>query len=194
MVRASRNPVTSFTYSEFDHALQGAGSGVEAAEAHGCLSGALCAEASFAAAEWAAEILPDEGDEPSAPELLDMLAEIRDATMAALSGGEMTFEPMLPEDPGSLDDRVRALACWCSGFLYGLGRGGTLKQLPGDLGEILDDFSEISRATIDGDEASDQAERDYAELVEFVRASVLLAWEELAPQRAGPSSPGTQRH
>jgi uncharacterized protein YgfB (UPF0149 family) len=186
--------MTSVTYGEFDHALQGAGSGVEAAEAHGCLSGALCVEAAFPVAEWAAEILPHEAGEPVAPGLLDLLAVVRDATVAALSGGEMAFEPMLPDDSGSLDERVNALAGWCSGFLYGLGRGGTLKELPGDLGEVLNDFSEISRATIDGDEAGEQAERDYTELVEFVRASVLLAWEELAPQRAGPSSPGTQKH
>lgn len=186
--------MSSFTYGEFDRALQGAGSGVEAAEAHGCLSGALCAEAAFPAAEWAAEILPGEDDEPVAPGLLELLGVIRNATAEALSGGEMAFEPLLPDDADPLDARVRALSCWCSGFLYGLGRGGTLKQLPGDVGEILEDFSEISRATIENDEAGEQAERDYAELVEFVRASVLLAWEELAPLRESPSAPGTRKH
>jgi uncharacterized protein YgfB (UPF0149 family) len=173
------------SYDELDRALDDAGSDVDAAEAHGCLCGALCAEATFPVAEWAVEILPGDEVEPLPPGVMDLLEAIRESTLATLAGGQMTFEPMLPLDAGPLDDRVRALATWCSGFLYGLGRIGALRQLPGDLDEILADFSEISRASVGPEEGGEQGERDYAELVEFVRAGVQLAWEELAPRRAG---------
>jgi uncharacterized protein YgfB (UPF0149 family) len=39
------------SYDELDRALDDAGSDVDAAEAHGCLCGALCAEATFPVAE-----------------------------------------------------------------------------------------------------------------------------------------------
>ncbi len=178
------------SYGDLARALEDAGSDLGAAEAHGCLCGALCAEASFPAAEWAAEILPDEEAEPLPPGVMELLEGVRESTLETLAGGQMTFEPMLPLDTGPLDSRVRELATWCSGFLYGLGRVGALGPLPGDLDEILADFSEISRASVGPEEGGEQSERDYAELVEFVRAGVQLAWEELAPRRAGrPTGP-----
>lgn len=182
------------TYDEFDRSLAEAGSGVEAAEAHGCLCGALCAEESFQVAEWAVEILPDDAEAAATLGLVESLVQIREDTLATLAGDEMTFQPMLPPDTGPLDGRVRALAAWCSGFLYGLGRSGRLGQLPGDLEEIMRDFSEISRAAIADAEAGDEAEGDYTDLVEFVRASVQLAYEELAPQRALPAAAAGTRH
>lgn len=182
------------TYGELDRALTEAGSDVDAAEAHGCLCGALCAQAGFPAAEWAAEILPDEDSGPLPAEVMELLEAVREATVESLSAGQMAFEPMLPLDTGTLDTRVAALATWCSGFLYGMGRVGTPTGLPGGLDEILGDFSEIARASIGPDEGSEEAERDYAELVEFVRASVLLTWEELAPRRDGQQAGDGQTH
>jgi len=173
-------------YAELDEALRDVASGVEASEAHGCLCGALCTDAAFPAAEWAAEVLPDEDDGAAGARpdrLIALLGELRETTVAALAGDEMAFQPMLPHDEAPLEERVRALAAWCAGFLYGLGRSGVLDKLPGDLGEIMQDFSEISRAALVAGESGEAAERDYAELVEFVRASAQLAWEELAPQR-----------
>lgn len=175
------------SYTELARALGDAGSDVAASEAHGCLCGALCADESLPAAEWAAEILPDEEAGPLPADSLDLLDAVRRDTLDSLAGGDMTFQPMLPLDSGSLDSRVRALAAWCSGFLYGLGRLGGGAPLPGDLEEILADFSEISRAVLAEDDQGEEAERNYAELVEFVRASVLLAWEELGPRRSGPA-------
>jgi uncharacterized protein YgfB (UPF0149 family) len=182
------------TYVDFDRSLQEAGSGVEAAEAHGCLCGALCVEQGFPAAEWALEVLPDDAVDSTAGPLLESLGSLRDETLATLGGGDMDFQPLLPRDSEPLEARVRALAAWCSGFLYGLGRSGALDQLSGDLDEILRDFSEIARAGVATTETGDQAERDYMELVEFVRASVLLAYEELTPQRARLAATSGGRH
>jgi uncharacterized protein YgfB (UPF0149 family) len=174
--------MSSSSYFELERSLADAGSDIDAAEAHGCLCGALCAEADFSAAEWAAEILPDEASENSAALLLQLLDTIREETLAALVGDELRFQPLLPPEDEELDERVRALAAWCAGFLYGLGRSGA-RELPGDLPEIMNDYSEISRAGVATGDGGEQAERDYAELVEFVRASAQLAYEELAPQR-----------
>jgi len=186
--------MSNAAFVDLDRCLGTVGSGVDASEAHGCLCGALCAQPGFPATEWAAEVLPDDAAGAAAVPLLELLSELREATLAALSGDEMDFRPLLPADTDPLDERVRGLASWCSGFLYGLGRSGMLDRLPGDLGEILSDFSEISRATLAWGEGGEEAERDYAELVEFVRASVQLAYEELAPQRARAAATGERNH
>jgi uncharacterized protein YgfB (UPF0149 family) len=181
-------------YSELDRSLAAAASGVEASEAHGCLCGALCLDEAFPATEWATEVLPDDAPAEVAASLARLLAEIREGTLGSLAGDDLDFQPLLPEDARPLDERVRALAAWCGGFLYGLGRSGGPGELAGDLEEILQDFSEISRASLAGDQAGEEAERDYAELVEFVRASVQLAYEELRPQRERDAAARRQEH
>lgn len=180
------------THDELAQALLAAGSAVAAAELHGSLSGALCADARAVPADWAEEILPDHAEAASATAVRQLLEEIIGQTGAALAGGEMTFAPLLPADDATLDTRVAALAEWCGGFLYGIGRCGPFSQPGADLDEILRDFAEIARAAVDEGEQGEEAERDFSELVEFVRASVQLAYEELAPLRARRGSPARQ--
>jgi len=186
--------MSNAAYLDLDRCLGTVRSGVDASEAHGWLCGALCAQPVFPATEWAAEVLPDDADAAAATPLLELLSELRQATLASLAGDDMDFQPLLPADTDPLDQRVRALASWCGGFLYGLGRSGMLDRLPDDLGEILNDFSEISRAALAAGEGGDEAEGNYAELVEFVRASVQLTFLELAPRRAQAAAPGERNH
>ena len=102
----------------------------------------------------------------------------------------MEFEPLLPDDEQPLNGRANALALWCTGFLYGLGTGhiSDLEALNGDVGEIVRDFTEISRATGDDADADESNEQAYAELVEFIRVAAQVVFEELLPlRRAGLS-------
>jgi hypothetical protein len=94
----------------------------------------------------------------------------------------MEFEPLLPDDEQPLNGRANALALWCTGFLYGLGTGqiSDLEALNGDVGEIVRDFTEISRATGDDADADESNEQAYAELVEFIRVAAQVVFEELA--------------
>jgi uncharacterized protein len=55
--------------------------------------------------------------------------------------------------------------------------------LPGEAGEVVRDFAEITRAGVDADEEQESNESAYAELVEFVRVGVQLLFEELASAR-----------
>jgi uncharacterized protein YgfB (UPF0149 family) len=108
-------------------------------------------------------------------------------TSQALGGQSMEFAPLLPDDETPLPQRVRALIAWCTGFLYGLGAGGlpAPEHIPGEIGEVLKDFTELTRAS-DLDptvEEQESAEADYVELVEYVRAGTQLVFEELAPLR-----------
>lgn len=173
------------THLQVERAFALAGSPVEAAEAHGCLAGALCAVAAFRFEHWLAEIMPE--DEEADDALRAQLQAVFHETTQALGGQEMAFAPLLPDDDSAFPVRVRALSDWCAGFLYGLGAGRLppLDQVPGAVGEVLKDFTEITRASDEQPppEEIESAEADYTELVEYVRAGAQLVYEELAALR-----------
>jgi len=175
-------------YDDVAQALAGAGSAVHASEAHGCLCGAVCVRRDYGLAEWTDEIFPDGAGRDD-----DRLHAVRTRTAAALAGGQMEFEPLLPGDEHPLADRVDALGAWCHGFLYGFGASGTAggAQLPDDVTEILSDLAKFSQAGAVGSESPEVEEDAYIELVEFVRAAVQLVYDELAALRASQPPPST---
>jgi len=175
-------------FDDVAQALAGAGSAVHASEAHGCLCGAVCVRRDYGLAEWTDEIFPEGAGRDD-----DRLAAVRARTAAALAGGQMEFEPLLPDDEQPLADRVDALGAWCHGFLYGFGASGTAggAQLPDDVAEILSDLAKFSQAGAVGSESPEVEEDAYIELVEFVRAAVQLVYDELAALRASQPPPST---
>jgi uncharacterized protein YgfB (UPF0149 family) len=139
--------------------------------------------APYSLQDWINEILPDGA--ALSEESAAMLERVFTATASSFGEQGMRFEPLLPDDEEPLNGRANALALWCTGFLYGLGTGqiADLEALNGDVGEIVRDFTEISRATGDDAEADDSNEQAYAELVEFIRVAAQVVFEELLPLR-----------
>ncbi|NJD32541.1 MAG: UPF0149 family protein [Gammaproteobacteria bacterium] len=174
--------IDKVVFDDVARALAAAGSTVHAAEAHGALCGALCARREYAVEEWFEEILPDESGRDGRA-----LADLHAASVTALAGEELEFQPLLPDDEQPLDARVEALGAWCQGFLYGFGAAGTVNRdaLPEDVPEVLADLAQISHAGAVGSEALEVEEEAYAELVEFLRVGVQLIYDELAALRAG---------
>jgi uncharacterized protein len=175
-------------YSHFQQLLAQERSLAEAAEAHGTLAGCLCAAAGYRFEDWLREILPE--GQASAP-ATGALQELFGATSDALLQPDMEFELLLPSDEQPLAERTAALAQWCQGFLYGLGAGviPDASELKGDVGEIVRDFIEITRAEVDELRSEQENEAAYAELVEFVRVGVQLLFEELASARSTTPAP-----
>jgi len=180
-------------YAEIEQLLAEQRSLTDAAEAHGTLSGCLCALADYGFQDWLKEILPEGRADAAAA---DTLYGLFTATAAALEQTDMEFEPLLPSDAQPLELRTAALALWCQGFLYGLGSGSIpdAAGLPGDVGEIVRDLTEITRAGVDDEQGEESNEGAYAELVEFVRVGVQLLFEELAPVRHAPLSDAAPLH
>jgi len=175
-------------YSHVQQLLSEARSLADAAEAHGTLAGCLCGAAGYRFEDWLREILP-EGC--AAPAALASLRALYAATADALQQPDMEFDLLLPADAQPLPARTAALAEWCQGFLYGLGAGNIpdASGLPGDVGEIVRDLAEITRAGVDEGQEDESNESAYAELVEFVRVGVQLLFEELAAARQPPPPP-----
>jgi uncharacterized protein len=169
-------------YSSIQSTLAASHAVADAAEAHGTLAGALCALVPYRLEDWLAEILPEGVGGGSAAPALQTLYE---ATVTALSNRQMDLELLIPDDDRPIEERTQALTAWCSGFLYGLGSNGAAdpQRLPGDLGEIVRDLTEITRADVDAGDSAEANESALAELVEFVRVGVQLVFDELEPLR-----------
>jgi uncharacterized protein YgfB (UPF0149 family) len=183
-------------YDTVAQALAAGGSTVLAAEAHGCLVGALCARRVYLPAEWLEELLPEAPEQAANPALATgPLQELFELSRAVLEAREMEFEPLLPPDEAGLAERVEALGAWAQGFLYGFGAAGPFPRgtLPGDVAEVLSDFAEVARAGAVGSESAEVEETALAELTEFLRVGVQLIYDELADLRASQTT-STARH
>jgi uncharacterized protein YgfB (UPF0149 family) len=170
------------SYTEIQRVLADERSMTDAAEAHGTLAGALCTASTYRFEDWLQEILPEGRPQAISTGALRGLYFL---TTETLSGAEMSFEPLLPEDAQPLDERATALSQWCVGFLYGLGSGSIqdLSKLPGEVGEVVRDFDELTRVGVGAGESEEENESAYAELVEFVRVGAQLVFEELEALR-----------
>jgi uncharacterized protein YgfB (UPF0149 family) len=173
------------SFSEIQRVLADERSMTDATEAHGTLAGALCTTSTYRFEDWLQEILPE--GRTLDPVSTGALRGLYFLTTETLAGAEMAFEPLLPEESQPLDERAAALSQWCVGFLYGLGSGAIedLSKLPGEVGEVIRDFDELTRVSVGTSESEEENESAYVELVEFVRVGVQLVFEELESVRAG---------
>ena len=169
-----------------------------AAEIHGDYCGLACLSGRDAVDAWIAEIFAEANAEPAVgmkQAAGDMLARLAENSFAALEAGEMEFLMLLPDDAEPLEWRAECLAHWCQGFMHGLGSAGDPERQrqslePALIAEIIGDFSEITRAAYGGSETEAEAEAAYIEVVEYVRVSVQLVFEELSGLRASPAGNG----
>lgn len=111
------------------------------------------------------------------------LRAIATDTAAELTRSDCGFQLLLPDDGQPLAQRVTALAAWCQGFLAGLGQAGAARSLSAETSAALGDLAAIGCADTELEGLEDE-ERDYAELVEYVRAAALLIDTELSECRA----------
>lgn len=180
------------TFPEIAKVLQELNSSVPAAESHGCLCGALCTTLEYPFARWLEEVVPESDTADEIEARREPLQLLFNDTLSSLRGDQMEFEPLLPDDDVSLTQRANALSQWCQGFLYGFGTGHPRgpAELPANVDEILRDFTQISRASVELEEETESEEESYSEVVEYVRAAVQLIHDELIHIRV-PDSPSS---
>jgi uncharacterized protein YgfB (UPF0149 family) len=171
--------------------LFSAGASWEAAEAHGAFCGRACLGGANAIRAWVSGVL-EQGSEGNVlqRERVGKLESLAANTLLSLEAGELGFRLLLPDDNEPLHARTAGLADWCHGFMQGLVVAGGADQGPqGDalesavVSEILGDFTEITKAGA-SDESSEEGEQAFAELVEYVRVSVQLVYDETAGIRS----------
>ena len=154
------------------------------ADGHGLLCGLLCANPGLTAEEWLQLVF--NGPAPSID--TDVLIQLYDRTAARLQGDRLDFTPLLPDDDEPLEKRVVELGRWCQGYLTGLGLGGIdSTQLTPESEEFLHDIAQIAHATLSSDEG-EAGERDFAELVEYLRVGVILVRDTVDTDQKSPSA------
>ena len=169
-------------------ALERLGANADAAESHGTLCGLMMSHATLSG--WLAHTLdemPNRGNVLAA-EQMQVLETLFEQTRELLDNGDLNFELLLPDDSDDFGLRLLGLSGWCQGFLYGIGATGAVQQdeLDETARECLSDLLEISKLSHD-EEASDEAELQFAEVVEHVRMATLMLNETLNPLK--PDSP-----
>ncbi len=178
-------------FAAIEEALRNSDSPGEPAEIHGEYCGLACLMGSDSGPAWVTSVLADM--KRPAGDVRDVLQSLSAATWRALEAGDMELALLLPDDDELLEKRAESLGLWCQGFMHGLGVGSKLdanspQLTEGITQEIIADFSEITRAAFSADETEAEAEAAYVELVEFVRVSVQLAFEELYRLRTAPGN------
>ena len=168
-------------------ALERLGASADAAESHGTLCGMIINNISLSG--WLAHTL-DEMPDPGnvlASEHMQLLEGLFELTREQLDKDDLSFELLLPDDSDDFGLRLLGLAGWCQGFLYAVGVTGAVDEdgLDETTRECLSDLLEISKLSHE-EEASDEAEMQFAEIVEHVRMATLTLNETLNPLK--PSS------
>ncbi len=168
-------------YHQVDAALRGAGQAGSVAEAHGALCGMLSAGGVQAGHAWVKELLLGVDADPSTRDVLDVLVH---ASAEQLIASELSFQLLLPDDEAELSSRAGALSEWVQAYLYGLGVGGLdTAGVSEEVTEALADLEQIGRVEFNMDHTDESDEVAYAEVLEFVRMSVILIKDEMGALR-----------
>ncbi len=169
-------------------ALVALGATADAAESHGTLCALLLAAAPLET--WLGHTLQETpaAADVLARERLGVLQALYLETRTQLDDGDLGLALLLPADDADFAARLQALAGWCQGFLYGLGVAGLAEAdgLDEDTREGLSDLLEISKLDVDED-GDDEAEQQFAHLVEHVRLVTLMLNESLNPLERPPT-------
>ncbi|MDN7136031.1 UPF0149 family protein [Pseudidiomarina terrestris] len=151
-----------------------------AAEIHGLLTGMVAGGASLEGDEWLLLLsdLINEG-QSFPPEVRERLSLMAAELGASLRDPDLGFQLLLPGDHEPLHERLQALTAWVQSFLVGFGVNQTnLAGLSADLREAIDDMVEIAKLDIAVDD-DEEAERAYFEIMEYLRISAMLCFNEL---------------
>ncbi|WP_411725248.1 UPF0149 family protein [Methyloglobulus sp.] len=144
------------------------------AESHGMAAGMLCVNVRTKPEFWLRELLQDAG-EPNVEDRT-ILENLIEETRRLLNSDEFTFELLLPDEDAPLSEQVDALREWGQGFLFGLGStsssSGSASNWPEDIREVVKDIAEFTR--LERDAEGEEAENDFMELTEYLRAAVIF--------------------
>ena len=167
----------------------------DAAEIHGILVGMLSGGMPLESRDWI-EPLADfiNQGEPLPVEVKTHLVKLYDDTCQQLLETEFSLTLCLPDDAAPINDRGQALINWVQGFMLGFGlHQADLMGCSDDIKEALEDFSEISRMDEQMTE-DEESERALFEVIEYVRVSSMLCFNELGKSASEQQQRSTTVH
>jgi hypothetical protein len=137
------------------------------AELHGAIIGGLSGSMRLSAREWSLfglaimgageQLSPDDSNNTQAT-----VGGLAQSQLALLASSDLTFQPFLPDDDSSIEQRTEAVSFWCRGFLGGFAEAQVKRQrsgevtgneaLPESVVEALRDMAAIAQATVEADQ------------------------------------------
>ena len=203
-------------YREFQEALLAMETELSPAECQGIALGLLAWDnQSRAAAEWTrllhqecdlgqapaelgSDLQESASSEASSSEPLDechqWLNDLFASAFKGLKDNHFGLSLYLPSDDTPLYLRAAAASQWCRGFMFGLGLMGFDNRMLSNMliNEALQDISQIMNIEVNPEEMSESSEKEYFELVEYLRMATLLIYSEITgiDQGAGKSAHG----
>jgi len=119
----------------------------------------------------------------------DPLRNFYESALTDLQDVTFIFQPLLPDDELPLAERLVAVGEWCSHYISGLGEGiGAEFEVSSEGKEALQDMAAIGQISTEFD-IDEDGERDYLELVEYIRVAVQLIFADLNSQIEAEDQP-----
>jgi len=153
-------------------------------ELHGLMIGEMVGNMKRTPGDWLEQVMSHMGVEELNTErqsnLVEDLIELYKVNGEGIDQDSSSFCMLLPDDEYGLPERLDSLAIWVRGFLEGLAISSSekLAGIGDDLQEILKDLVEI--CNLDSRVASsEEGEKEYFEISEYVRIGVLNLYAEL---------------
>lgn len=165
------------TYTDLDRVLQELDAQMSASEVHGIISGMLCISSPKDSKVWKASLQDILACKPDATQWA-IFTKLKNKIQSNLQQDVGAL--MLPDDEVALTTRLQSLADWVNGFLSGVALVGMSAE---DLAnpvvkELVDDLSQIAKLSPSTD-ASEEDEKNFAEIVEYVRIAMQNLYIEL---------------
>ena len=151
-----------------------------AAEVQGMICGMLGGGMPLESQDWLEPLADVINQGETLPkDVISAFKSLFDSTCQQLVEGDFALVLCLPDDAAPINERGKALLNWVHGFLLGFGlHQADLTGCSDDVKEGLEDFAEIARMDeeMSEDEESEQA---LFEVMEYVRVTVMLCFNEL---------------
>jgi yecA family protein len=153
-------------------------------ELHGLMLGEIVGNLRRTSSDWLQQVYEHMGvealDEERYANATEDLLHFYQKTIEGIDKDSSAFMLLLPDDDYELSERIESLIVWVRGFLEGIAISASerLQKLDKQLQEILRDFVEICQidSRVEQDEAS---EKEFVEILEYVRIGVLNLYAEL---------------
>ena len=163
-------------YEVLTTALRRVNSQLSAAECHGLIAGALNTQNTALISRFFT------GDDERVKEdakFAELFSQLVHLTAEGYRDEDFNFQLLLPDDDVPLQDRSRALAEWCGGYVMGLLESGIKEfdKLPEDAAEVAKDLVEISQLDVSEDNSG--SDSDLMHLEEYVRVGVQILYAVL---------------
>ncbi len=152
-----------------------------ASEVHGNLCGFLCAGDLEKAQVYITTLVEDLSTEKYEHEIKALIS-LFEITRAQLNSGSFDFHLLLPDDDEALEWRAKNLGQWCHGFSDGVLQTGI--DIAGlnteDARDALFHITEIANIDYQNTLVTEEDEKAFAEIYEYVRMAVLMIQTEMA--------------